>query len=424
MTDKPSGTAAVDFALDSEQQSLSSAVSAYRNRLRGGELGSLPALLAIAVLVLLFGAARPDTFIGVRNFAALLSQGASIVMISAAVSFVLLLGEIDLAAGFSAGVVAAVLATQLNDDRPLPLVILITLVVAILLGLFTGFLVAKVGIPSFVVTLPNFLSFQGIVLLITTEGGSVRIENETITAIDAGNMSIAFGWGLAVILVGAYAYAMIQRQRTSSGTVSMAVAVAHIAAIAIGAAVVVGMLSGNRAFPTARPIPGVPWVVPIVLIVLVGLTFALNRTAWGRHIFAVGGNAEAARRAGINVARIRMSAFVACAVVAGLGGYLIASRQGGANPQIGGGDTLLLAVGAAVIGGTSLFGGRGRLVNAVLGGAVLAIINNGLPLVGEASPFGLGEIDFSKSGIKFIVDGLVLLLAASVDALSRQKTGK
>jgi D-xylose transport system permease protein len=416
-------TAASDFALDSEKQTLSTTWRNYVAKLRSGDLGPIPALLGIGVLTIVFGFARSETFLSVRNFGNLLQQAAPIIVISMAVSFVLLLGEIDLGAGFTAGVVAAVLATRLQANWSLPATVLITAAVGGAMGLWTGFFVSKVGVPSFVVTLANFLSFQGIVLLITTEGGSVGIENKTVIAIENSNMSVALSWIVAALAVGLFAVSLLRKSFRAPTTNPLNVALLKIGVVAIGAALFVGMLSRDRAFAAAKKeIVGVPYAAPLVLLILIGTTFALTRTAWGRHLYAVGGNQEAARRAGINVTRIRMSAFVVCALLAGVGGYFLASQLGSANPQIGGGDTLLLAVGAAVIGGTSLFGGKGRLLNAVLGGVVLAIINNGLPLVGKATPFGIKEIDFSQSGIKFIVNGLVLLLAGSVDALSRKRS--
>lgn len=423
MSGSAPSTAASDFSLDSETQTLASTWRNYVSKLRSGDLGPIPALLGIGVLTIVFGFARNDTFLSVRNFGNLLQQAAPIIVISMAVSFVLLLGEIDLGAGFTAGVVAAVLATRLQANWSLPATVLFTAVVGAAMGLWTGFFVAKVGVPSFVVTLANFLSFQGIVLLITTEGGSVGIENKSVVAIENSNMSVALSWTVAVIAVGLFALSVLRKSLRSPTTSPINVAILKIAATAVVAFAFVGMLSRNRAFATSpKKIIGVPYAAPLVLIILIGTTFVLTRTAWGRHLYAVGGNQEAARRAGINVTRIRMSAFIMCATLAGVGGYFLASQLGSANPQIGGGDTLLLAVGAAVIGGTSLFGGKGRLLNAVLGGFVLAIINNGLPLVGKATPFGIKEIDFSQSGIKFIVNGLVLLLAGSVDALSRKRS--
>ena len=413
------GTAASDFALDTQKMTVKSSWSSYLARLKGGELGLIPASLSILVLVAVFGFSRPDTFLSLLNFGNLLQQASAVIMISMGVTFVLLLGEIDLAAGWTAGVTAAVMVTAFRDGRPFVVAILLSLAVAALLGLLNGYLVAYVGIPSFVVTLAFFLTFQGILLNITGEGGTVQLTNKTMRAIMTKNMGIAGSWIFAAVVVAGIG-ALLYRKRSVG--VPMAALAIQFGAMAFGVVVFTLVLARNRAFSNSTvKLVGIPIVVPFVLVVTAALTFLLQRTTYGRHLFAVGGNTEAARRAGINVKRIRMSAFVLCALVSGLGGYLLASRSGSVDPQMGGNQTLLLAVGAAVIGGTSLFGGKGRMVNALLGGLVLAIIDNGLPLVGKASPFGLKTIDFSRSGIKFIVSGLILLMAASVDALSRKR---
>jgi D-xylose transport system permease protein len=411
-----------DFSIDSEKQTIGSAIKGYLGKVKSGDLGAFPALLSIVVLGAIFSFARPETFTTRRNFANLLQQAAPIIVIAMAVSFVLLLGEIDLSAGFTAGVTAAVLADRLVKGMALIPAVLIAVAVSVLLGLFTGFLVARVGIPSFVVTLANFLSFQGILLLVTKEGGSIRFDNKLIYAIENQNMSVPLSWILSAVLVGAFAYGLLRKQMSSGGTIPLGLVIAKIATAAFFAFGLAALLAKNRNFATApKALKGIPWCVPLVLLLVALLTFILNRTAYGRHLYAVGGNAEAARRAGINVQRIRMSAFVFCAVLAGIGGAFLASQVNSVSPQTGGNQTLLLAVGAAVIGGTSLFGGKGRMSNAVLGGIVLALIDNGLGLVGKASPFGR-QVNFSDAGIKFIVSGLVLLLAASVDALSRKRS--
>jgi D-xylose transport system permease protein len=421
--------AASDFALDSEHRDLAAVSRAYISKLRSGDLGSWPAVLAIIVLTLLFGISRPDTFLSVTNFANLLQQAAPVIVIAMAVSFVLLLGEIDLAAGYTAGVTAAVLALRLKNDWSLGATVILCALVALALGSFTGILVARVGIPSFIVTLANFLSFQGILLLLTTEGGTVHIDNSTITAIENSNLSVGLSWGLVAVAVAAFAVSTIRRQRASRGAVPLSLALVKIAGVAAIAVVFTAILSKNRALAAAKnELKGVPYAVPLVMVLVIVLTFILTRTRYGRHLYAVGGNAEAARRAGINVWRIRASAFAISGLLAGVGGAFLASRLSSVDPQTGGNDTLLLAVGAAVIGGTSLFGGKGRMINAVLGGMVLALIPNGLGLLGKVQPptwmrgFLGHEVDFTKSGLKFIISGLVLLLAASVDALSRKRT--
>ncbi|MCB0999274.1 MAG: hypothetical protein KDB40_08265 [Acidimicrobiales bacterium] len=416
--DEPKG-ALGDFALDSQRQTFASALADSRARLRAGELGSLPAILAIIVLVVIFSLSS-GTFLTALNFANFLEQAAAVIVIAMAVTFVLLLGEIDLAAGYTAGVTAAVLALRLKDGWGLVPTIVIAAAVALLLGLWTGALVAKLGIPSFVVTLANFLVFQGILLILVKEGGSVRIENGVVKDIVGASISPGFSWVIGVLGIAGVGL-MQYRQAQRSGAPISLVAVKTVAAAVLIVAVV-SVLNRNRAFANAvAEQRGMPYVIPLVLVIVLVLTFVLNRTRYGRHLMAVGGNQEAARRAGINVVRIRLSAFMFCGLLAGIGGAFLASRVNSVDPNTGGNDTLLLAVGAAVIGGTSLFGGQGRMMNAILGGLVLALIPNGLTLVGKREPFGW-EVDFGSSGVKFICAGLALMLAASVDAISRKRT--
>jgi len=410
-----------DFAIDSAKLDLKGVAADTWARYRSGDLGSLPAILAILALVTVFGLSRPDTFLSALNFANFLSQSSAVIVIAMAVTFVLLLGEIDLAAGFTAGIAAAVLATRLEEQWSLPAAALASAAVAVALGMFTGFMVARIGIPSFVVTLANFLSFQGILLLLVKEGGSVRIDDDLVRSLDGGNMSPTWSWIFTAGALALFGLSLIRRQRRSRGAIPISVVALKLAAAVVGAVLVTVVLNRNRAFPNApNPIEGMPYVVPLVMALVLVLTFVLNRTRFGRHLYAVGGNPEAARRAGINVPRIRLAAFAIGGLIAGIGGAFLASRVNSVDSNTGANDTLLLAVGAAVIGGTSLFGGKGRMVNAVLGGLVLALIPNGLGLLGKSVILGR-EIDFSSSGVKFIVAGLALLLAASVDALSRKR---
>jgi D-xylose transport system permease protein len=417
--DAPTGQAVADFGIDAEQRTLAAGVRDYLSRFRtGGDLGLFPAVLALVLLTVLFGLLRPESFLTKFNFGNYFTQAAPICVLAVGVTFVLLLGEIDLGAGYTAGVCAAVLATQLKDGRPLLLAVVLALVAGGVIGLFNGWVVAKIGIPSFVVTLSGFLAWQGVLLQIAGEGGTIRIENDVIVAIENGNLATWAGWALWALLVAGYLLGALWRRRSRTGRGLVGEPISAIAAKAAAIAFVWGVCTWilNEPRTAESAVRGVPWAVPLVVVLVVALTFVLNRTRWGRHLYAVGGNAEAARRAGINVARIRISAFVMTAVLAGVAGIFLASRLNSVDPQTGGNDTLLIAIGAAVIGGTSLFGGRGRLINAVFGGLVFAIINNGLPLLGE-----IGPVDFSKAGPKFIVNGAVLLLFASIDALSRRR---
>jgi D-xylose transport system permease protein len=386
----------------------------YVDRVRGGDIGSLPAVFGLVVLVIVFSLMRP-VFFSAGNFANLLTQGAPITVIAMGLVFVLLLGEIDLSAGFTSGVCAAVLATLLTDwGWAWPLAVVVALLVGLLIGTTMGTLVARVGIPSFVVTLAAFLAFQGTVLLIIGQGGNVAIRDQTIVAIENRNLPPAWGWILWAVSIGAFAAVELlsaQRRRAKGlSAAPIAVLAVKVGGLAVLTGIAVYVLNLERSRNAlVISLKGVPWVVPIILVLLVILSFVLGRTAYGRHVYATGGNAEAARRAGIKVANIRTSVFMVCSTMAAVGGIIAASRANSVDPNAGGSNTLLYAVGAAVIGGTSLFGGKGKVRDAIIGGAVIAVIDNGMGLLGYSA------------GIKFIVTGLVLLIAASVDALSRKR---
>ncbi len=387
----------------------------YIQRVRGGELGSLPAVLGLIALVIIFTALEGGTFFSAFNFANLLTQGAMIITLAMGLVFLLLLGEIDLSSGFAAGTAAAILGVTLTEQGwPLPLALLTCLLAGVAIGLFIGVLVALLGIPSFVVTLAMFLALQGTLLLIIGDGGTISIANDTVLALQNKNLGPFVGWLLAAGSVALYGVVtgLRLRRRLASGLTSESFTVwaVKLGVIAAIAGAVTYFLNRERSVnPQITSIRGVPYVVPLILILLVGLTFLLTRTAFGRHVYAVGGNREAARRAGINVKKIIIICCVICSVLAAVAGILFASRDGSISPSTGGSTTLLYAVGAAVIGGTSLFGGRGKVADAVLGGMVVAVIANGLPLVTD------------EAGIQFVITGLVLLIAASVDALSRRR---
>src|SRR6266545_4140424 len=378
----------------SPTRSVGEHVADYFRRIRGGDLGSLPAVAGLVVLCIVFTALRP-VFFSAINFANLFTQGAQVVVIAMGLVFVLLLGEIDLSAGFASGVCAAVLAVLLaNWNWPWYGAVLASTATGVLIGLVLGSLVAKVRIPSFVVTLAAFLAFQGVALLMLKEGRNVSVTDPVIRSIENKNLPLWLSWALLALIVLGY----------------LGVQLLRIGVLAVVGGLAVYFLNIERSQnPLRVSLRGVPIVVPLILVLLLVWTFVLSRTSYGRHIYAVGGNAEAARRAGINVDRIRVSAFVICSGMASIGGIVAASRASSVDPNTGGSNILLYAVGAAVIGGTSLFGGKGRVLDAVLGGAVVAVIDNGMGLMGYSA------------GIKFVVTGIVLLLAAGVDALSRRR---
>ena len=406
---------AVESTPDLEAPSVSSAVSDYVARVRGGDVGALPAVLGLVVLVVVFASLRPDTFTNSYNFANLLHQAAALIVIAMGLVFVLLLGEIDLSAGYAAGVSAAVLGSVLTrHGQPWYVAVLAGLATGAVIGACIGVLVSRLGIPSFVVTLAAFLGLQGVLLKIVGDGGSIRVADKRLVDLNNANLPVWAGWALLAVVIGGYAAVSLSKAASrrkdglTADAMTVVLAKVGLLTVLLGAATV--YLSRERSRNAAlSSIKGVPQVVVLLLVLLVVLNFLLGRTAFGRHVYAVGGNAEAARRAGIDVPRVRLLCFVICSSLAAIGGLLLASYDNSVSPTTGGSDTLLYAVGAAVIGGTSLFGGKGKVMDAVLGGMVIAVILNGMLLLGK------------KSSVVYMVTGVVLLIAASVDAISRRR---
>lgn len=395
--------------------SLSETFRDYVDRVRGGDVGSLPAILGLLVLTAVFSLLRPESFTNAFNFSNLIHQSAAVIVIAMGLVFVLLLGEIDLSAGYTAGTSAAVMGIVVtNRGLPWYLAILAGLVTGAFIGFCIGTLVSRLGIPSFVVTLAAFLGLQGVMLKLIGEGGTIAIRDEVLLAVNNDDLPIWMGWLLFVLVVagyGAHTLSRAQRRRADGlQSEAMTVVIAKVLLLAVLLGAATAYLSTERSRnPAVTSLKGVPIVVVVLLALLLGLTFLLTRTAFGRHVYAVGGNAEAARRAGINVARIRLSCFIICSTMAAVGGLMLASRDNSISPTTGGAETLLYAVGAAVIGGTSLFGGKGRIVDAVLGGLVIGVIINGMRLLNQ------------PSSVVYMVTGAVLLVAASVDAISRRR---
>ena len=395
-----------------EKETLKGAASNYLSRVKAGDIGSLPAVLGLVSLVAVFGA-MSEYFLTNRNFANLLTQAAPVMVIAMGLVFVLLLGEIDLAAGYASGVCGAVLVLLVtNHGWSWYTALAASIAVGAALGTMIGTLVSRLGIPSFVVTLAAFLAFQGILLLLAGEGGTIPIADKTILAVENSNLTPTQGWILWAVTSALYVVTGLNRinSRRRAGLVveltQLWAMKTTVLLVITGLAVF--QLNQERGLSATNSTKGVPIVAPLILLILVAGTFLLSRTAFGRHIYAVGGNAEAARRAGINVKRVRTIAFVLCSSLAAVAGMLFASRMNSISPSTGGSSTLLYAVGAAVIGGVSLFGGKGRMRDAILGGLVVAVIDNGMGLLGYGA------------GIQFLVTGAVLLVSAGVDAISRR----
>ena len=386
-------------------------ISGYLLKIKSGDMGSLPAMLGLVILAILFTAMSP-VFLTALNFANLFNQAATLIVLAMGLVFVLVLAEIDLSAGVTAGVSAAILVISLHNNVNWILSIFIAIVTGVVIGYFIGVIVARVGIPSFVVTLACFLAFQGLQLLIIGNGGLYRIENSQVLAIQNSNLTLMQGWifyavGILLFIYSGFA-ARRRRSRNNQPNRPMVFLYAKIAFAVVAGAGVVAALNLERSSNKDFPIHGVPIVIPVVIFLFVLGTFVLDRTKFGRHVYAVGGNPEAARRAGIKVTGVKIAVFTICSTTAAISGIISASRVGSVDASMG--RTIVLnGVAAAVVGGVSLFGGKGRLSQAVIGGFVIAIIDNGLGLMGY------------NSGINLLITGAVLLLAASADAISRKR---
>jgi D-xylose transport system permease protein len=386
-------------------------------RVRGGESGALPVILGLVAIVIYFQA-RSSLFLSAGNLVNLMTQAAWIVTLGMAEVFVLLLGEIDLSIGFTSIIGATFTAWLLvpPNPAPWPLAVLVGLAFPALYGGLQGVIITRLRLPSFVVTLAGQLLGLGLLLYIMDQaspngGGTLRLYNNVLLDIEGGAMSPVAGWivmAAAVVLAGALFLLRDSRRRASKLAAPPAsVTALKIAVMAIAGVVVVLIGNTNRGrFVTV--VRGVPWVVLLVLVVLVAWSFLLGRTRFGRYIYAIGGNAEAARRAGINLSRIRVTAFTLAGLTAGIMGIIYASYLGSVSTNVPGGNNVLFAVAAAVIGGVSLFGGRGKMLGAVLGGIIVAVIYNGLQLLG----LGAAAIN--------IWTAAVLLAAVTVDTLARR----
>jgi D-xylose transport system permease protein len=386
---------------------------AWGQRIRNGESGALPVIVGLIAIVVFFQIER-SVFLTDDNLVNLLVEAAIYVMIGAAEIFILLLSEIDLSLGYGAGVGAFVIAELIAAPVGLPwwVGIICGLLVMALLGFVQGSLVARLGLPSFIVTLGGQLGFLGLMQVIANAdsaavGGVIQISPASpIYNLVNTTMSPSLAWIAMVVCVAAFAAMSLlaRRTRQSRGlTVApFGVSLLSVGGAAIGGIVLVIVCNGNK--PS-----GMPWVVPFVLLVLVLYSWLLSRTRIGRYIYAVGANPEAARRAGINVRWVITFAFIMSSVTAGLAGIIYASNQGSMSVDIDGGQLVLFAVATAVIGGTSLFGGHGKMFNALLGGIVIAVVFNGLGLMGVGA------------AVQDMATAVVLIAAVTLDALVRRR---
>jgi D-xylose transport system permease protein len=398
--------------------SLGEYFRAWGQRIKNGESGALPVLIGLVAIVIFFQLER-SVFLTNGNLVNLFEQASIYVMIGAAETFILLLSEIDLSLGYGAGVGAFVIAELIAPPVNFPwwLAIIGGLVVMALLGLIQGTLVAQLRLPSFIVTLGGYLGLQGVMLEVanidkTAVGGTLTIaSNSPVYKLVNSNMSTTLAWAALVVCLALFAATTLARSRSRRAqgltTPPTGVSLLTIGLAAVAGVVLVLICNANRG--NLVVLRGMPWVIPFVLLVLTFYSWFMARTRTGRYIYAVGANPEAARRAGINVKWIVTFGFIMSSVTAGLAGLIYESTQGNMSTDIDGGGLVLFAVAAAVIGGTSLFGGRGRIFNALLGGIVIATVFNGLGLMGVTA------------AVQQIVTAVVLIAAVALDSLVRSR---
>lgn len=384
--------------------SPASLLAAIKRRIRGGELGPLPVIVGLILICVVFQLMH-ERFLSPQNLSNLTVQIAGVGLMTTGVIMVLLLGEIDLSIGSVAGASAAVLAVlAVRVGIPEWAAIVAAAATGLIIGILHGTLFAKVGVPAFVVTLAGLLGWQGVQLQLLGSDGTVNISDSgPIAALTHTFFVPAFGWGIAAVAVGAFVVFTLfgERRRAAAGLMAMSPLEIAVRSIAL-----------------AVPVFGSVYILnqykglPLALIIFVGFVVAfdlmLRKTRYGRMVFAVGGGAEAARRAGINVDRVRISVFALASMLSAMGGIMLVSRSFSASLDTAAGEELMMGIAAAVIGGTSLFGGRGNAYSALLGGLVLGAITSGLYLLQMGTP------------VRFMITALVLLIAVTLDAMSRR----
>jgi simple sugar transport system permease protein/D-xylose transport system permease protein len=384
---------------------IATATRALIERMRGGDLGSIPVIVGLLVIWAVFQFLNPN-FLSSTNLVNLSMQSAAVGTIAIGIVLVLLLGEIDLSVGSVSGLSAAILAVgYVQLGLPLPIVLVASLVTGALIGLAFGLLRTRFGVPSFLITLAGLLSVLGLQLYVLGKTGSINIPFDS-WIVQLGQQWFLPAWasytlvGVAAAVFGGTQYAESARRKQAG------LAATSVSLIAVRTAALLAVLGVSAWYLNLTRGVGVMFALFLLLAVLTH--YALTRTGWGRSVYAVGGNVEAARRAGIRVNRVYISVFMLCSMFAALGGILAAARLAAANQGSGGADTNLNAIAAAVIGGTSLFGGRGSAFSAVLGILVIMSITSGLTLINP------------DSSIRYIITGVVLMLAVVVDSLARR----
>jgi D-xylose transport system permease protein len=372
-------------------------------RIRSGEIGPLPIIFGLIVIVVIFQS-QNQNYLTARNFVNLIVQMAGYTVIAIGVVYVLLIGEIDLSIGYVSAVAAVFMTLQLQEPGGWPwyTAVTVSLMLAGGIGIIHGLIITRFRVPSFIVSLAALLAWNGAVLILIGSAGTVIIQDAVVIGIASYFLPPLWGWMVAVIASGIFAFSQLQQWYADRWGVVGPPGLIVLLRIGIMAALSFGVVI------VANQDRGVPFVGVLLLILLAGFTFLATKTKFGRYVYAVGGNKEAARRAGINVDRVLVTVFMISSLMAGAGGIVLASRLRSVDTAAGGGNLLLNSIAAAVIGGTSLFGGRGKVSSALLGALVIASEENGMGLLGLSA------------GVKFVVTGMVLLLAVLVDAVSRR----
>jgi D-xylose transport system permease protein len=389
-------------------------VSGYIHSIESSDLSSFAVFGGLVIIGIIFQIANRN-FLTPLNLANLMAQISAIGILSVGIVLVLLIGEIDLSVGAVSGATAAILAVLATTYRvPSLLAILIAILVGFLIGVSHGYFVAKIHVPSFIVTLAGLLVWQGVQLLVLGNTGTINLRDPLIISIANTLIPPWLGWLIAIVAVLVVIYSTFRgRRRREQAGLSlqpMSMVVSRLLLISLGILIGVGIMNIDRnRLAQGEPIQGVPSAVLIFIGFVVVFDIITRYTVFGRHIYTVGGNIEAARRASINVDSVRIWVFALCSAIAACGGIVFASRLIAVNYGSGGGDVLLNAIAAAVIGGTSLFGGRGSTWSALLGALIIGSINNGMDLLSF------------PSSVKYIVTGLVLLLAVILDSISREQ---
>lgn len=396
----------VELKSNSQLSSKKSIMSAMKARFSGGELGLLPVILALFVIWFIFQSINGN-FLSGRNISNLILQIITIGMLGLGETFILLLGEIDLSIGAISGVAAAVLVLTSGAGINPWVAILLAVLTGIALGMIQGIWVTLIGVPAFIVTLAGSLAFQGILLAMLGQEGTVPIMNQTLLGIATTYLTSIAGWVVALLGVLLFAFVAfrsrqvrMKMQLDASSTGSLLFKTLFVAVVS---AIVVGALNTYHGLPIAGL---------ILLIFVVIFSFITKSTLFGRHMFALGGNAEAARRAGINIKAIKVAVFTLSGAFGAIGGIIGASRLGSASPASGGGNLLMDSIAAAVIGGTSLFGGRGSVWNALVGAFVIGSVENGMDLLS------------APSSTKYLVEGGILVIAVTIDTLTRKRRAR